>query len=43
MIVCATPEDPPDFAALRDLGGSGVPVHLVAPDGSILATVLAGE
>ncbi len=43
VIVGATPENPPDFAALRDLGGPGVPVHLAAPDGSILATVLAGE
>ncbi len=42
VIVGATPADPPDFAALRDLGGPSVPVHLVAPDGTVLATVDAG-
>lgn len=28
-----------DLAAVRDLGGSGVAVRLVAPDGSVRATV----
>jgi hypothetical protein len=28
-----------DLAAVRDLAGPGVPVHLTAPDGSLLASV----
>jgi hypothetical protein len=28
-----------DLAAVRDLGGSGVPVHVVAPDGTPLLTL----
>jgi hypothetical protein len=28
-----------DVAAVRDLGGTGVTVHVVAPDGSVLATL----
>jgi hypothetical protein len=33
----AVPET--DLAVVRDLAGSGVPVHLAAPDGSLRATV----
>lgn len=42
VVVGATAQDPPDFAVLRDLGGPEVPVHLVGPDGTVLATVLSG-
>jgi hypothetical protein len=28
-----------DLAAVRDLAGTGVPVHLTAPDGTLLASV----
>jgi hypothetical protein len=28
-----------DLAVVRDLGGAGVPVHLAAPDGSLVASV----
>ena len=31
--------DPADESAVRDLGGSGVTVHVVGPDGSVLETV----
>jgi hypothetical protein len=31
--------DPVDLAAVRDLGGPGVPVLRVAPDGAVVATV----
>lgn len=31
--------DPADLDAVRDLGGSGVVVHVVGPDGSPLATL----
>ncbi|HEX5563164.1 MAG TPA: cytidine deaminase [Nocardioidaceae bacterium] len=28
-----------DLAVVRDLGGPGVPVHVAAPDGTVVATV----
>ncbi|MEU8571260.1 cytidine deaminase [Streptomyces pathocidini] len=31
-----------DRAAVRDLGGPAVPVHLAAPDGTLRSTVTAG-
>ena len=31
--------DPADLAAVRDLGGAGVTVHVVGPDGRVLATL----
>jgi len=30
--------EPADIDAVRDLGGVGVPVHVVGPDGTVLAT-----
>jgi hypothetical protein len=40
VVVRRTPEpDPADLDAVRDLGGTGVTVHVVASDGSVLATV----
>ncbi|WP_030382048.1 MULTISPECIES: cytidine deaminase [unclassified Streptomyces] len=31
-----------DLAAVRDLGGSGTPVHLAGPDGVVRASLAAG-
>lgn len=31
--------EPADLSAVRDLAGAGVPVHLAAPDGSVVGTV----
>jgi hypothetical protein len=40
VVVRRTPEpDAADLDAVRDLGGAGVTVHVVASDGSLLATV----
>ena len=40
VVVRRNPEpDPADLDAVRDLGGAGVTVHVVGPDGSVLATV----
>ena len=33
--------DEADLSVVRDLSGAGVPVHLAAPDGSVLATVVS--
>ncbi len=30
-----------DLSVVRDLAGSGVPVHLAAPDGTVVASVLS--
>jgi hypothetical protein len=39
VVVRRTPElDDADLAAVRDLGGADVPVHVLGPDGSPLAT-----
>jgi hypothetical protein len=35
----ATDADEADLAAVRDLSGSGVPVHLVGPDGTPVVSV----
>ena len=31
--------DEMDLSVVRDLGGAGVPVHLAAPDGTVVASV----
>jgi hypothetical protein len=42
VVVRRSPElDGADLAAVRDLGGAGVPVHVLAPDGSPLATLVS--
>ena len=33
--------EPDDLSAVRDLAGAGVPVHLAAPDGTIVATLVS--
>jgi len=35
----ADPVPAADLAAVRDLGGPGVPVHVTAPDGTLVASV----
>jgi hypothetical protein len=40
VVVRRLPEaDPADLAAVRDLGGAGVTVHVVGADGRVLATL----
>jgi hypothetical protein len=40
VVVRRAPDlDPADLDAVRDLAGAGVPVHVVGPDGSVLATL----
>ena len=40
VVVRRAPDlDPADLAAAQDLGGGGVPVHVVGPDGSLLASL----
>jgi hypothetical protein len=40
VVVRRSPEpDAADLAAVRDLGGAGVTVHVVGSDGSVLATL----
>ncbi|MFD4571110.1 cytidine deaminase [Streptomyces sp. NPDC058417] len=43
VVGAAETADPADLAAVRDLGGPGTPVLLAAPDGTVRATVRAGE
>ncbi|MEU1015678.1 cytidine deaminase [Streptomyces sp. NPDC005900] len=43
-VVSGAPELPAeDLAAVRDLGGAGVPVFLAGPDGEVRSRVAAGE
>ncbi|MFJ6723643.1 MULTISPECIES: cytidine deaminase [unclassified Streptomyces] len=43
VVGAAETADAADLAAVRDLGGPGTPVLLAAPDGTVRATVRAGE
>ena len=39
MLGDAAAVDEADLSVVRDLAGAGVPVHLAAPDGTVVASV----